>query len=370
MQKAKKYDFKDSNMALVGSDLDRDTKKAAAEKEKAWIGSGAKIGLEIFRVVKFKIEKWPKEDYGKFYSGDSYIILNTYQNPDEEDLEYDLHFWIGKYSTQDEYGTAAYKTVELDTFHNDKPVQHREIQDHESPMFLSYFSKGMTYLKGGADSGFRHVKPTEYAPRLFQFVGETYANTIVKQVGLYKQSLNKEDVFILDRGLTLIQINTPNCDKDEKVKAMHFLLKLKEERNGRPKTLVVDQHEEPMDEELIAEVLTDKSVKKEKPTPPAAHVKKLVRVCDDSGECQMTVVSEGSIDQDMLDPADVFVVDLEKAVYVWIGDGASEKEKSNGMAYAHKYVGGTDRPLRSISVVNQRRAGFMYKELAGNMGGC
>ena len=29
-------------------------------------------------------------------------------------LRYDLHFWIGKYSTQDEYGTAAYKTVELD----------------------------------------------------------------------------------------------------------------------------------------------------------------------------------------------------------------------------------------------------------------
>ena len=57
---------------------------------------------------------------GEFYMGDSYIILNTYKNEDEDELKYDLHFWIGKYSTQDEYGTAAYKTVELDTFHHDK----------------------------------------------------------------------------------------------------------------------------------------------------------------------------------------------------------------------------------------------------------
>ncbi|KAK3716428.1 hypothetical protein QZH41_008757, partial [Actinostola sp. cb2023] len=62
------------------------------------------------------VTDWPKEDYGKFYNGDSYIILNTYKKDKDHDaLLYDIHFWIGKHSTQDEYGTAAYKTVELDT---------------------------------------------------------------------------------------------------------------------------------------------------------------------------------------------------------------------------------------------------------------
>ncbi|XP_021369925.1 gelsolin-like protein 1 [Mizuhopecten yessoensis] len=137
--KQKQYDWKDSNLALFGSDTDRQVKKESAETEPAWKKAGEKVGIQIWRIVKFKVTHWPKEDYGKFYDGDSYIILNTFQEEGGEEFLYDVHFWIGKYSTQDEYGTAAYKTVELDTLLDDKPIQHREVQDHESELFKSYF---------------------------------------------------------------------------------------------------------------------------------------------------------------------------------------------------------------------------------------
>ena len=42
---------------------------------------------------------------------------------------------------KDEYGTAAYKTCEIDAILDDAAVQHREVQNHESQLFKDYFDK-------------------------------------------------------------------------------------------------------------------------------------------------------------------------------------------------------------------------------------
>lgn len=352
LRKAKQYDWKDSNLALFGSDTEKNVKKESAATEPAWKNAGKKVGLQIWRIVNFKVTDWPKEDYGKFFNGDSYIILNTYKEEDEEEFQYDVHFWIGAQSSQDEYGTAAYKTVELDTLLNDKPVQHREVQGFESSLFKSYF-KAITIMLGGADSGFRHVTPDKYKPRLLHFSG-TKKYVEVREVTRNKRSLSSDDVFILDLGLTLYQWNGNGSNKDERMKAMQYLIALKGERSGKAQSEVLEEAStEPghdffkaLNEEDDDGVDTTQFVAKD-------TQKELYRLSDASGKLTYRLEKKGDISQRDFDTKDVFILDTKKALYVWIGKGTSETERRNAMSYAHSFLMKSDHPLIPIACVSE-----------------
>ncbi|XP_045164503.1 gelsolin-like protein 2 [Mercenaria mercenaria] len=360
LRKAKKYDWKDSNLALFGSDTEKNVKKESAATEPAWKKAGQAEGVQIWRIVNFKVTEWPKEDYGKFYNGDSYIILNTYKEPGEEELQYDVHFWIGAQSTQDEYGTAAYKTVELDTLLDDKPVQHREVQGFESDMFKSYF-KTITIMKGGADSGFRKVKPEEYTPRLLHFSG-TRKHVEVREVARNKDLLKSDDVFILDLGLQIYQWNGSGSNKDERMKAMQYLQELKSERSGKASSEVLDEGStEPGHEfykSLTEELDEDDDVSQYEAKDDQ---KELYRLSDASGQLTYKLEKKGDMSTSDFDTKDVFILDTKKSLFVWIGKGTSETERKNAMSYAHSFLSKTDHPLISISCVaegGRQDAGF------------
>jgi len=60
MLKAKVYKIEDSNIANLGSDLEKKVKQAAAEKEPAWDNAGKAVGLLIWRIEKFKVGSMAK----------------------------------------------------------------------------------------------------------------------------------------------------------------------------------------------------------------------------------------------------------------------------------------------------------------------
>ncbi|PNX97298.1 villin-2-like protein, partial [Trifolium pratense] len=68
----------------------------------AFQGAGQRLyplRTEIWRIENFQPVPLPKSEYGKFYMGDSYIILQTTQGKGGA-YYYDLHFWIGKDTSQ------------------------------------------------------------------------------------------------------------------------------------------------------------------------------------------------------------------------------------------------------------------------------
>lgn len=352
-------------MALFGSDTEKKVKKESAETEPAWHGVGQAVGVKVWRIVKFKVESWPKEDYGKFYDGDSYIVLNTYKDKDSDELLYDVHFWIGTHSTQDEYGTAAYKTVELDTFLDDKPVQHREVQGHESSLFRNYFPT-ITYLKGGADSGFRHVTPEAYTPRLLKFQKQG-RKVQMTEVARTRSQLHPGDVFILDEGLNLTQWNGSECSKDEKFAAAQECQKIISERGGRAHKSVLDESEISPNHRFYDALVDDDDDDEPDAVPEGDPV--LLKVSDEDGSLDAEPVKQGPVCRDDLGSDDVYIVDTKKEVYVWIGNGASVDERRNALAYAHNYLKATDYPYLPISVVVEGGE-YKSKSFMASVPGC
>ena len=74
--------IEETNLAGIGSEEDTALKAAAARIDFNWSGAGVTPGLQIWRVENtrtendnpdFGINEWPKELYGQFHRGDSYI---------------------------------------------------------------------------------------------------------------------------------------------------------------------------------------------------------------------------------------------------------------------------------------------------------
>ncbi|KAJ3799834.1 fragmin60 [Lentinula aff. detonsa] len=353
LTKPTKYDIEDSNIALLGSDLEKRVREHGGDKELAWNEAGTSTGLQIWRIEKFHVTPWSKAQEGKFYDGDSYIVLYTYKKtPESESFSYDLHFWLGEETSQDEAGTAAYKTVELDDHLHGIPVQYREVQGYESDRFLSHFPLGFACLKGGISTGFHHVTdmPPVDTHKLYRISitpnphpSQSHAHLLaIREVSFAGSSLVEGDVFVLDKGTKVWQLNTKESAGKEKFRAAEFVRSLSDGRKGGCEVTVFDEggHGAGI---FLAEFGEDTMIHRELPQSASeASNFNLYRLSDASGTPTFSAI-ESPITFSSLSSSDAFLLDntlpsSSAAMYVWLGAQSSLTERRLAMQYAQKFL--------------------------------
>ena len=165
-------------------------------------------------------------------------------------------------------------------------------------------------------------------------------------------SLNSGDIFILDKGLELYQMNGSKSGGGERMKAGQLARAIDDERKGAVTIKVAEQGDGDEDfwpafwEALGGEgEISDESGCDEAASAEAAETKKLFCLKETDGELSFNQVASGSFEKEMLDTNDVFVLDQGHEVFVWVGKGASEKERKGGLQHAQDYLAKYDRPL-------------------------
>jgi len=357
----------DTNMENYGGKEHRDKQAALAQKQPEWFGCGQEPGVEVWRINKFRVEKEDPAEFGTFYSGDSYIVLNAYNEENKDNLLFNVHFWLGENTTQDEAGTAAIKTVELDDLLGDLPVQYREVQGHETKGFNGLFPNGMNLLDGGHDTGFNHVAKEEYQPRLMhikQVTTKTKKGRKKKKIQTRERpisldSLNNNDVFILDCGEELYDFRPANASVWEKRAANDWVNQLKTDRLGKVKEhYIINWDDDTTDSakfweffgekpEDLPETAAFEAKKQAEEEALTNHVNVMFHVTDEDGVMSIEQIQEGVLDISILEQEDddALIIDVGRVVFVWIGSTANREETRTAMTHAQQYLMDNNRPF-------------------------
>ena len=184
--------------------------------EIAFETAGKREGLQVWRIENFALNHIPQSQFGNFYNGDCYLVLSSKKSgsgkplcslpvsylTSVQGLLYDLHFWIGSNSSQDEQGAAAALTTQMDDHLKGLPTQYRETEGYESKKFKTYFPGGILIKEGGVHSGFNHVEVNDYTDirRLLHVKGKK--NVIAREVPLrfvpMTSSIRQHDVIMTE----------------------------------------------------------------------------------------------------------------------------------------------------------------------------
>ncbi|CAB1315160.1 unnamed protein product [Coregonus sp. 'balchen'] len=264
-------------------------------------------------------------------------------------LSYDIHYWIGSQSSQDEQGAAAVYTIQLDEFLGSGPIQHREAQNHD-------------YKKGGVASGMKHIETNSYdIQRLLHVKGKKRVSAM--EVEMSWKSFNLGDVFLLDSGKTIIQWNGPESNRQERLK-----------RGGRTEIGVIEGDAEGNSSKLmdiLTSILGQRTAKLPSGTPDESADQQqkaqltLYHVSDAEGQMKVIEVATRPLVQDLLNHDDCYFLDQGGVkIFVWKGKRANKAERQAAMSRALGFIKLKNYPITTnVETVNDGAESALFKQL-------
>ncbi|KAL3841068.1 hypothetical protein ACJIZ3_025659 [Penstemon smallii] len=315
----------------------------------AFQGAGQKAGIEIWRIENFHPVPVPNSSHGKFFNGDSYVILKTTALKNGV-LRHDIHYWLGKDTSQDEAGTAAIKTVELDAALGGRAVQYREVEGHETEKFLSYFKPCIIPQEGGVASGFKHAEAEEHQTRLYVCKGKHVVH--VKEVPFARSSLNHDDIFILDTDSKIFQFNGSNSSIQERAKALEVVQYVKDTyHDGKCEIAAIE------DGKLMADADTGEfwglfggfaplPRKTNSDEPKSTQIVPYKLFCVEKGDA--VPMEADSLRRELLDTHKCYILDCDAEVFVWMGRSTSLNGRKAASTAVDELLRGLDRSKSHI----------------------
>lgn len=282
------------------------------------------LGVQGWRIENFKVV--PVQEVGAFHTGDSYLYLHAYLVGTSKLVHRDIYFWQGADSTTDERGAVAIKAIELDDRFGGSPVQHREVQHHESDAFIGLFDKvgGVRYLDGGVASGFKKV---EHANKVEMYRIKGKKRPILQLVPAQRSSLNHGDVFIIHApGKFFLWIGN-KANLMEKNKGASALTILKQTDPKATETRIEDEE----NEELNALIGKEGEIGAADNSDAQFESSFIKAIYDATGK---EIAKDAAVKKDLLKSDALFYIRYGDKLFVYIGSKAGEGLKRTALKEA------------------------------------
>eukprot|EP01126_Amoeba_proteus_P060011 TRINITY_DN789_c0_g1_i2.p1 TRINITY_DN789_c0_g1~~TRINITY_DN789_c0_g1_i2.p1 ORF type:complete len:892 (-),score=219.66 TRINITY_DN789_c0_g1_i2:185-2860(-) len=287
--------------------------------------------FKVFLVSKKQLNDLPPEEYGIFYSGQTYVVQFTVRS-EGSTRKFVVYHWHGRKSSIQDRGSASLLAQTLASKFGRGCTLCRVIQNKEPAHFLSHFQGYMCVRTGKRDTWFEETKDKN---KLYQVRGETELEATASQVECKAQSLSSNDCYVLETPVAMWVWYGKGSNNFEK-QCASLLVDRVQERGGEKVKVVIEEESEPAE---FWEALGGKVQYSNEPHRQTRAFKaRLFQCTSRTGVFKVTEIP--NFCQDDLDEDDVMLLDTWQEVFVWVGSKAGKKEKEKQLALdiATEYV--------------------------------